>query len=45
LVIGVGALILGIFGVAYANFAHRDFFKENRAEVVSDELAAAEGIA
>jgi amino acid transporter len=45
LVIGIGALIVGLIGMLYANIAHRDFFRENRPETVSDEVAAAEGIA
>ncbi len=45
LVIGIGALIVGLIGMVYANIAHRDFFRENSAETVSDEIAAAEGIA
>ena len=45
LVIGIGALLLGVVLMIYANVAHREFFKVNRPEVVSDEIAAAEGIA
>ncbi|MEI6448276.1 MAG: APC family permease [Actinomycetes bacterium] len=45
LVIGIGALIVGLIGMLYANIAHREFFRENRPETVSEELAAAEGIA
>jgi amino acid transporter len=33
LVIGVGALLLGVIGMIYANIAHRGFFRDNRAEV------------
>ena len=45
LVIGVGALLLGVIGMIYANVAHRDFFTSNGAETASEELAIAEGIA
>ena len=44
LIIGIGALLLGVVGMIYANLAHREFFKSNQPEVASPELIAAENI-
>jgi len=38
LVIGVGALLLGVVAMIYANVKHRAFFRENRPEVASPDL-------
>jgi len=38
LVIGVGALLLGVMAMIYANVKHRAFFRENRPEVASPDL-------
>ena len=40
LVIGVGALLLGVLGMLYANFAHKAFFKENHPEVADPAVLA-----
>ncbi|MEI7888754.1 MAG: APC family permease [Actinomycetes bacterium] len=42
LVIGIGALLLGVVGMLYANFAHRAFFKENRPEVADPGVLTAD---
>lgn len=45
LVIGIGALLVGVVGMVYANIAHRGFFESHRPETVTDAIADAEGIA
>jgi hypothetical protein len=38
LVIGLGALLLGVIAMAYATFAHRQFFAENSPQVADPAL-------
>ena len=39
LFIGLGALLLGVVGMLYANLRHRDFFRDNSAQVAEPELS------